>query len=173
MPLPKSVVCTACKHTYPEGWKRCPYCGFDPVQARRNAEAQARAAALRRVQTASRPQQRGRRGDRETGKRGEGRGREVVAQSASRPVAQPDRGPRRGRPSGQSPRDQRKIVDRRHHARRQPPAVNQQPQLPTPATPQQAQPSGGEPGGQPRRRRRFRRRRRRGGGPPPTPPTQN
>lgn len=28
MPLPKSVLCSSCKKTYPEGWKRCPYCGY-------------------------------------------------------------------------------------------------------------------------------------------------
>lgn len=39
MPLPKSILCTACKRTYPEGWKRCPYCSFDPLQARRDADA--------------------------------------------------------------------------------------------------------------------------------------
>ncbi|HEY5610907.1 MAG TPA: hypothetical protein VIL97_06860, partial [Thermoanaerobaculia bacterium] len=39
MPLPKSILCNACKKTYPEGWKRCPYCGFDPHQTRRDAES--------------------------------------------------------------------------------------------------------------------------------------
>jgi rRNA maturation endonuclease Nob1 len=32
MPLPKSVVCTSCKKTDPEGWKRCPYCGHDELR---------------------------------------------------------------------------------------------------------------------------------------------
>ena len=36
MPLPKSILCTACKKTYPEGWKRCPYCGFDEMRARQD-----------------------------------------------------------------------------------------------------------------------------------------
>src|SRR5436309_1050030 len=40
MPLPKSVTCSSCKKTYPEGWKRCPYCGFD--ESRAKAESQAR-----------------------------------------------------------------------------------------------------------------------------------
>src|SRR5688572_32756205 len=29
MPLPKSILCTSCKKTYPEGWQRCPYCGYN------------------------------------------------------------------------------------------------------------------------------------------------
>ena len=36
MPLPRSLTCTACKHTYPEGWCRCPYCGFDPEKEKRD-----------------------------------------------------------------------------------------------------------------------------------------
>src|SRR5260221_9651027 len=39
MPLPKSILCTACKHTYPEGWRRCPYCGQDELRARQDAPA--------------------------------------------------------------------------------------------------------------------------------------
>nr|MDQ3280111.1 hypothetical protein [Acidobacteriota bacterium] len=34
MPLPKSILCTGCKRTYPEGWKRCPYCGHDELRAK-------------------------------------------------------------------------------------------------------------------------------------------
>jgi hypothetical protein len=37
MPLPKSILCTSCKKTYPEGWKRCPYCGYDEQQKRDDA----------------------------------------------------------------------------------------------------------------------------------------
>src|SRR5204863_8577400 len=37
MPLPKSVLCAACKKTYPEGWKRCPYCGHDPLRHRQES----------------------------------------------------------------------------------------------------------------------------------------
>jgi hypothetical protein len=40
MPLPKSVLCTNCKKTYPEGWKRCPYCGHS--ESAQKAEAQSR-----------------------------------------------------------------------------------------------------------------------------------
>src|SRR5467141_3925073 len=36
MPLPKSILCSACKKTYPEGWKRCPYCGFDEMRSRQD-----------------------------------------------------------------------------------------------------------------------------------------
>ncbi|HKO55549.1 MAG TPA: hypothetical protein VJ276_06685, partial [Thermoanaerobaculia bacterium] len=38
MPLPKSVVCSSCKKTYPEGWKRCPYCGHDEIRLRHDAQ---------------------------------------------------------------------------------------------------------------------------------------
>src|SRR5207302_5005115 len=39
MPLPKSILCTACKRTYPEGWRRCPYCGHDELRSRMDASA--------------------------------------------------------------------------------------------------------------------------------------
>src|ERR1700757_2246442 len=39
MPLPKSIVCSSCKKTYPEGWKRCPYCGHDELRVRQDAIA--------------------------------------------------------------------------------------------------------------------------------------
>src|SRR3982750_2519136 len=39
MPLPKSVLCSSCKKTYPEGWKRCPYCGHDALGVRQDATA--------------------------------------------------------------------------------------------------------------------------------------
>ncbi|MBK5258692.1 MAG: hypothetical protein JJE51_03805 [Thermoanaerobaculia bacterium] len=38
MPLPKSVTCSSCKKTYPEGWKRCPYCGHDEIRNRQEAQ---------------------------------------------------------------------------------------------------------------------------------------
>ncbi|HKS23426.1 MAG TPA: hypothetical protein VJZ76_11540, partial [Thermoanaerobaculia bacterium] len=47
MPLPKSVVCAACKRTYPEGWRRCPYCGHDDLRSRQ--ESQARKFMARKV----------------------------------------------------------------------------------------------------------------------------
>lgn len=34
MPLPKSVLCGSCRHTYPEGWRRCPYCGHDELRSK-------------------------------------------------------------------------------------------------------------------------------------------
>ncbi|MGZ5431448.1 MAG: hypothetical protein ACXWH7_00870, partial [Thermoanaerobaculia bacterium] len=39
MPLPKSVLCSACKKTYPEGWKRCPYCGHDELRLKQTRQA--------------------------------------------------------------------------------------------------------------------------------------
>ncbi|MGH9456554.1 MAG: hypothetical protein ACRD2J_02825, partial [Thermoanaerobaculia bacterium] len=45
MPLPKSILCSACTRTYPEGWLRCPYCGHDPVRMRREADAARRLRA--------------------------------------------------------------------------------------------------------------------------------
>ena len=46
MPLPKSLLCVSCNHTYPEGWKRCPYCGYDEKKAKDEARV-AREAARR------------------------------------------------------------------------------------------------------------------------------
>ncbi|HEV2719714.1 MAG TPA: hypothetical protein VG323_06820, partial [Thermoanaerobaculia bacterium] len=39
MPLPKSVLCSACKRTYPEGWRRCPYCGHDELRGKQESQA--------------------------------------------------------------------------------------------------------------------------------------
>ena len=39
MPLPKSVLCSACKKTYPEGWRRCPYCGHDELRHRQESSS--------------------------------------------------------------------------------------------------------------------------------------
>jgi hypothetical protein len=38
MPLPRSINCSSCQHAYPEGWKRCPYCGFDPEKQKRDRQ---------------------------------------------------------------------------------------------------------------------------------------
>jgi len=38
MPLPRSLTCNACKRTYPEGWLRCPFCGFDPQKQKRDRQ---------------------------------------------------------------------------------------------------------------------------------------
>ena len=40
MPLPKSILCSACNKTYPEGWRRCPYCGHDAIGLKQQAIAQ-------------------------------------------------------------------------------------------------------------------------------------
>ncbi|HEY8180949.1 MAG TPA: hypothetical protein VII32_01825, partial [Thermoanaerobaculia bacterium] len=48
MPLPKSILCSACKKTYPEGWRRCPYCGHDETRARQ--ESSSRKFMQRKVQ---------------------------------------------------------------------------------------------------------------------------
>ena len=67
MPLPKSVVCSHCKKTYPEGWKRCPYCGFDATRAR--SEAQQRRFMQQKLreweQRTGAPKKRDERGERE------------------------------------------------------------------------------------------------------------
>jgi hypothetical protein len=39
MPLPKSILCNGCKKTYPEGWRRCPYCGHDEKSLKQDAPA--------------------------------------------------------------------------------------------------------------------------------------
>lgn len=46
MPLPKSLLCVSCRKNYPEGWKRCPYCGYDEVSSRQRAAESARFAKL-------------------------------------------------------------------------------------------------------------------------------
>src|SRR5712692_9941863 len=39
MPLPKSILCSACNRTYPEGWRRCPYCGFDELRVKQDSSS--------------------------------------------------------------------------------------------------------------------------------------
>jgi hypothetical protein len=53
MPLPKSLLCVSCKHTYPEGWKRCPYCGYDEKKAKDDARVAHEAARRNPVQAKS------------------------------------------------------------------------------------------------------------------------
>jgi len=48
MPLPKSILCTNCSKTYPEGWKRCPYCGHDQIRLKQ--EGQSRRFMQKKVQ---------------------------------------------------------------------------------------------------------------------------
>ena len=57
MPLPKSILCSACRKTYPEGWKRCPYCGFDEVRARQDGrDPEVHAAQAAGVRAADGPE---------------------------------------------------------------------------------------------------------------------
>src|SRR5205085_6102722 len=68
MPLPKSVTCSNCRKTYPEGWKRCPYCGFD--EARAKQESQSRRYMQQKMRewetrTGKQPARRDERGERE------------------------------------------------------------------------------------------------------------
>src|SRR6185436_18650575 len=64
MPLPKSVTCSSCRRTYPEGWKRCPYCGHDELrnkqeqQARRFMDRKMREFEQRTGRTSSRKEDR-------------------------------------------------------------------------------------------------------------------
>jgi ribonuclease E len=53
MPLPRSLLCVNCNHTYPEGWKRCPYCGYDEKKAKDEARAAREAARRNPVQAKS------------------------------------------------------------------------------------------------------------------------
>ena len=39
MPLPRSILCSSCKKTYPEGWRRCPYCGHDETRLKQDSIA--------------------------------------------------------------------------------------------------------------------------------------
>lgn len=148
MPLPQSVTCSACRHTYPDGWKRCPYCGFDPIQAKRDAEIarQARAAAPQR----SRPEQpRGGKGQPRLTGQGRGRGQESPRQE------RPQQNRSAGRPAPQRAAD-------RGPGPRQP--GNAQSQRPggVPAVENSIQKTA-QGGDQPRRSRRSRRRGRRSG----------
>ena len=83
MPLPKSILCAGCKKTYPEGWKRCPYCGHDVLGAKhaniarrymekKIREFEQRTGRTRKDGGGAPKEERGRdRGQRREGKRGQ------------------------------------------------------------------------------------------------------
>jgi len=151
MPLPQSVTCSACRHTYPDGWKRCPYCGHDPIQAKRDAEIarQARAAAPQR----GRQEQPRGKGQPRAGAQGRGPGQE----------GQRTRGPRQDQPPAGRPGAPQRTSE--PGSRPQQPG-NAQPQRPAPNRPAengvQKAPQEGDAA---RRSRRPRRRGRRSGQP--------
>ena len=102
MPLPKSLLCASCKHTYPDGWRRCPYCGYDEKRARKEAEA----ARIARASERPAQRDRGRGPRRRDGRPGDQGGASPT--STARPAA-----PRResNSPSTQ-PRPQRRPPQR-------------------------------------------------------------
>jgi len=112
MPLPKSILCKKCTRTYPEGWKLCPYCKFDPLQARRDAES-TRMLARRGIKVApvGKPKEEGRRDRDQRGRRPKpgtarpDRGNERNANRPARPTG--DRPPQRER-QGQRPPENRR-----------------------------------------------------------------
>lgn len=118
MPLPQSIPCNACKRSYPEGWKRCPFCGVDPLQGKRDAEnarfiktfLQKRAATLGHPETerSSRGKRERRRG---RGRRGSGAstappGATQPQKSAQQPPRQPQQQGERNRPQHERPQRQ-------------------------------------------------------------------
>ena len=106
MPLPKSILCSHCKKTYPEGWKRCPYCGYDETRAR--AEAQQRRFMQQKLreweQRTGASKRRDERGERERPRPGQRdrRPEERKGQSAERrQQAHAERGQQRQQPRPQ------------------------------------------------------------------------
>lgn len=186
MPLPKSVLCRACSHTYPEGWIRCPYCGHDAIRLKREADASRRLQDKLR----GRHPEKGERPGRSKGKRPrpesrptasprpqEGRPSQRPQSQRQGPVpAQPvgERAPQEGGGGGRNRRRRRRGRGRGEGQPAQGPAQqaassaraqNPLPPRGAPSTPRpsESQPSGGPGEGTPRRKR-SRRRRRRGGG---------
>ncbi len=144
MPLPKSILCSACRKTYPEGWRRCPYCGHDELRLRQDAiarrfmqkklqEYEQRVGSDRRAAKPPRPESRGQ----------EKRGQQQSPAPGGQPRSErPGRGRRRRRRGAHPPAQ----------ATGAPPPP---PTRPPPHPPGQPPPEGGRP----RKRRRFRRRR--------------
>ena len=148
MPLPKSILCSACNKTYPEGWRRCPYCGHDELQIKQ--EASGRKFMQKKVQEFEQKFARTRRPPRP-----ESRGQEKR------------RPPQQQQQQQQSPQGERPGRGRRRRRRGARPHA-QIPATPPPPPTRPPPPSGQPPkeGGGGGKRRRFRRRRRGGGGPP-------
>ena len=146
MPLPKSVLCTNCDRTYPEGWRRCPYCGHDALRTRQ--DAQSRRFMQKKLQEF----------EQKTGK---------ARRDEKRPAPPTQRGPRPergGQPKSRRERDRDRDRQRprqrgeRPQQQSQQQQPQQQQQQQRPPQQQQGQP---QPGGE--RAPRGRRRRRRGG----------
>jgi hypothetical protein len=172
MPLPKSILCSQCRKTYPEGWKRCPYCGHDEM--RNKQEAQSRRFLQRKIQEFEQRTGKIRREDRRT----------APSQRPPRPERdrqqrpQPPQERREGQPG--SRRRRRRGRGRRGDVPR-PDARGAPVSSPAGAAPAASPPPAKTDAGgsQDKKRRRFRRRRRggRGGGKdgggqnPPKPPT--
>ncbi len=93
MPLPKSIPCKACDRSYPEGWKRCPFCGYDETRERRENASLGRLKRRLAARGISLP---------ETGEKGRARpkGRDQ-RRRGGKPGVQPQRGRGAGRPQPQ------------------------------------------------------------------------
>ncbi|HUJ14523.1 MAG TPA: hypothetical protein VL284_12120 [Thermoanaerobaculia bacterium] len=155
MPLPKSILCSACRKTYPEGWRRCPYCGHSDLDVKQ--ESIARKFMQKKLQEFEQKFSRERKPPRPETRSQQ---QDPRAQQHRETEGRPGRGRRR----------------RRRGATRPPAAQSSAASPPPPPTrpaagQNQPRPDGSGGGGG--KRRRFRRRRRGGGGggggqPPPT-----
>ena len=164
MPLPKSIQCTSCPRTYPEGWKRCPYCGFDPIEAARQARIRPASGKRRRP---------GRKGSRQT---------ELKPQVARR-SAPPGNRPAASAPNEPQPRVEKTDAGQKRKRRRgrRRSGADSKPQAQGPSmassvnsrsadrSEQRAATANSAPSGKSRRRRRGRRNKQRtpGGGDSP------
>jgi len=194
MPLPKSLLCVSCKHTYPEGWKRCPYCGYDEVRVKQETRQARVLADKKKVERGGdrprrdegpreRSRRRGRRPERGDRARFEGPRPEGPRPAASQPGPQAPPQPAPG-PLQSEARPQNRPSRPRRNRRPRPdrprgPRPDQPQAAPgSPATQHADRPQGAEPNPSvagPRRRRRRVRRRRREAAPPsgPPPPTES
>jgi hypothetical protein len=132
MPLPKSILCNACKKTYPEGWQRCPYCGFNATgqkleqHAKRFLDKKIREFEQKTGKTAGGGESRRERGGRPSPpQRGrdqqqprEGRGRDKLRQAGG------------GRPQQQQSQRTPQQQQRQRPAQERPPQQQQQPREP-------------------------------------------
>src|SRR5256885_2013084 len=94
MPLPKSILCSACNKTYPEGWRRCPYCGYDELNLKQSAPA--RKFMQKKVQEFEQKFSRTRKPPRPEA-RGQERRQPQQQQKAAQQAERPGRGRRRRR----------------------------------------------------------------------------
>lgn len=170
MPLPKSVLCSACRKTYPEGWKRCPYCGHDELrqkqenQARRFMDKKIREFEQRTGKTRPQREERGGKPQRPQQQRPQPKPQQQSQQQRAQPPAAAEGGDqarrrrrRRGR-GGRGPAEPRNAAV--------PAAVQAPSRRPEPRRPEATGAPAGADAGAAKKRRRFRRRRRPGGGEP-------